>query len=195
MGTVSYFVKKGSKTSTGKEADFVTRLVNTHGVQLRRFLTRMIGSPEIAAEVAQETFLKLHRFCRPEEVECAPALLFDVATKLAITRLKRQRAEKELLEATADNLGEVEEVADESPRPDRRAMADQALQGLTVVVERLSPTLREVFVMRYVRQMPRHEIASHLGITVGAVEQRLTRALAECRRRLAALGIDWLGLD
>jgi len=46
-----------------------------------------------------------------------------------------------------------------------------------------------------VTQMPRQEIADQLHISVGAVEQRLTRALTFCRERLAAHGIDWLGLD
>jgi DNA-directed RNA polymerase specialized sigma24 family protein len=43
--------------------------------------------------------------------------------------------------------------------------------------------------------MPRQEIADRLHISVGAVEQRLTRALTHCRERLAAHGIDWAGFD
>jgi RNA polymerase sigma factor (sigma-70 family) len=174
-----------------KQAEFVSRLQRAHGAQLERHLMRMLGRKEVAEEVAQETYFKLYRLVRPDEVECPRALLFDVATKLAITRLKRVRAEA----ARTASPGELEEVLDEAPPLERRAMAEQAMKHLVEVVAELTPAVREVFVMRYVQQMPRQEIAERLGITVGAVEQRLTRALMQCRGRLAALGIDRFGLD
>jgi RNA polymerase sigma factor (sigma-70 family) len=186
MGSVSYFIK-----SPGRANEFVNGLVRAHGAQLQRFLMRMLGRRELAEEVAQETYLKLYRLSRPEEVACPQALLFDVATKLAITHLRRTRAET----ARAASAVDMEELPDEWSRPDRRAMAAQAMQRLTQIIEELPPNLREVFVMRYVQQMARPEIAQQLNISVNAIEQRLTRALVVCRTRLVALGIDWLGAD
>jgi RNA polymerase sigma factor (sigma-70 family) len=174
-----------------KQAEFVSRLQRQHGVQLERHLMRMLGRKEVAEEVAQETYFKLYRLCRPDEVECPRALLFDVATKLAITRIKRVRTEA----ARSAAPGELDDVLDEGPPLERRAMADQAMQRLVEVVGELTPAVREVFVMRYMQQMPRQEIAAQLNISLGAVEQRLTRALVHCRTRLAALGIDRFGLD
>jgi RNA polymerase sigma-70 factor (ECF subfamily) len=151
----------------------------------------MLGRKDVAEDVAQEAYLKLYRLSRPDEVICPRALLFDVATKLAINRLRQARAEA----AVAGAQAEMNDVPDESPRPDRRAVLDEAMQRLTHIIEELQPSLRQVFVMRYVTQMPRQEIADQLHISIGAVEQRLTRALTHCRERLAAHGIDWLGLD
>jgi len=186
MGTVTYVNRV-----PGTADELVSSLSREDGEQLQRFLTRMLGRRELAEEVAQEAYLKLYRLCRPDEVNCPKALLFDVATKLAITRLKRVRVEASL----AATLTETDEVRDQALPPERRAMVDQAMHRLTEAVEALSPNLRKVFVMRYVQQMPRHEIAERLSISVNAVEQRLTRALAQCRHRLAALGIDCLGGD
>jgi len=175
----------------GSSADFVSRLSRAHGAALLRFLERMLGRKEVAEDVAQEAYLKLYRLSRPDEVLCPRALLFDVATKLAINRLRRARMEASVAGAST----EMDDVADESPRPDRRALLDEAMQRLTRVIDELQPNLRQVFVMRYVTQMPRQEIADQLHITVGAVEQRLTRALTFCRERLAAHGIDWAGFE
>jgi RNA polymerase sigma factor (sigma-70 family) len=175
----------------GSSAEFVSRLSRAHGAQLQRFLERMLGGKDVAEDVAQEAYLKLYRLSRPDEVICPRALLFDVATKLAINRLRQARAEA----AVAGAQAEMNDVPDESPRPDRRAVLDEAMQRLTHIIEELQPSLRQVFVMRYVTQMPRQEIADQLHISIGAVEQRLTRALTQCRERLAAHGIDWLGLD
>ena len=86
-------------------------------------------------------------------------------------------------------------MSDESLWLERRVVLDEAMQRLMRIIEELQPNLRQIFVMRFVTQMPRQQIADQLHISVGAVEQRLTRALMHCRERLAAHGIDWLGLD
>ena len=186
MGTVINILQ-----ARGSAADFVSRLSRAHGAQLLRYLERMLGRKDAAEDVAQEAYLKLYRLSRPNEVNCPRALLFDVATKLAIDRLRKSRAEARSTGAEA----EMNDVPDEAPRPDRRALLDEAMQRLTHIIEELQPSLRQVFLMRYVTQMPRQEIADKLHITVGAVEQRLTRALTHCRQRLAAHGIDWVGLE
>jgi len=186
MGTVSYAMTQR------RAAEFVSRLSRSHGLQLQRFLLRMLGRKEAAEDVAQDAYLKIFRLSRPDEVTCPQALLFDVATKLALTRIRRARAEAAM---TSANAAEMDEVADEASRPDKRVAAEQAMQQLAGIVEDLAPNLRQVFVMRYVKQMPRQEIAGELNISVGALEQRLTRALAQCRARMSALGLDWLGFE
>ncbi len=86
-------------------------------------------------------------------------------------------------------------MPDESPRPERRVLLDEAMQRLNWIIEELQPSLRQVFVMRYVTQLPRQEIAEKLHISVGAVEQRLTRALTlpraahRTRHRLGRVGM------
>ncbi|HEY1283489.1 MAG TPA: RNA polymerase sigma factor [Steroidobacteraceae bacterium] len=185
MGTVHVMQARGNS------AEFVSRLTRSHGAALQRFLERMLGRKDLAEDVAQEAYLKLYRLSRPDEVNCPRALLFDVAAKLAIDRLRQQRAEAAMTAAAA----EMNDMADETSRPERRAALDEAMQRLTRIIEELQPNLRQVFVMRFVTQMPRQQIADQLHISVGAVEQRLTRALMHCRERLTAHGIDWLGLD
>lgn len=187
MGTIVSYPRQ----PRGGSGEFVSRLKRTHGAQLVRYLERMLGPVGGAEDVAQDAYLKLYRLIRPDEVECPRALLFHVATKLAINRLRRVRTEL----ASAAAPGEMNDVPDEAARPDRRVLLDQAMQRLTHIIDELQPNLRQVFVMRYVTQMPRQEIADQLHISVGAVEQRLTRALAHCRERLAAHGIDWSGLE
>jgi len=55
---------------------------------------------------------------------------------------------------------------------------------LVEAIEALPAALRLVFVLRYVQKMPRKEIASRLRISVEEVEDRLTRALVMCRKRM-----------
>lgn len=187
MGTVSYVMKQ-----RGPAAEFVSRLNRSHGSQLQRFLVRMLGRSDLAEDVAQDAYLKIYRLSRPDEVTCPQALLFDVATKLALTRIRQLRVESG---RRLENGSVLDEVADSAPRPDRQVAAQQAMQRLADIVEELAPNLRQVFVMRYIMQLSRPEITAQLNISTGALEQRLTRALAHCRSRMSGLGFDWLGLD
>ena len=173
--------------------DWIGALHTAHGAELCRFLTRLLGDRHTAEDVAQETYVKLYRLVKPDRVVCPRALLFDAATKLAITRLRRAGAEAAV--TVSGDTAEAAQVPDDLAQPDRRLAAEQALQRLAQIVEQLPAGLQKVLVMRHVRQMTRAQIAAELNISVGAVEQRLTRALAHCRVRLSALGLGWPTLE
>lgn len=171
-------------------AEFITRVFGSHDRQLRRYLQRMLGSKEAAEEVAQDTYTKLFRLCRPEEVKCPHALLFDAATKRAVEYLHAERRR-----AGGGEEADLEAMADRGPRPDRQAVLDEAMQHLKRVVGELRPNYRTVFVLRFVHQMSHQEIAERLNISADAAQQRAAAALAECRSKFAELGIDPLTLD
>ena len=70
--------------AANKKNQFLAHLVATQGTALERYLARKLDSPEDAAEVAQEAFLRLHRLESPETLDNARAFLFQVATNLAV---------------------------------------------------------------------------------------------------------------
>src|SRR5688572_24090521 len=109
MGSITYF-----RQARGDSSEWVSELHKSHGEQLQQFLARMLGDPQAAEELAQETYLKLYRLCRPEEVVCPRALLFDAATKLAISYLRRKRAEKAV--AVEESEAQAVEVPDDLTR-------------------------------------------------------------------------------
>lgn len=172
-------------------AELVTRLFGSHDAQLRRYLQRMLGSRQAAEEVAQETYTKLFRLGRPEDVKCPRALLFDMATKHAIDYLRAERARTAILGSEA----EMDQISDAVARPEHSAAIAEAMGHLRKVIEELRPKYRVVFVLRFVHQMSHQEIAERLDITADAAQQRAAAALSECRSRLEALGIDPLALD
>lgn len=178
-------------TDRTRVAEFVTRLFGSHDVQLRRYLQRMLGSKQAAEEVAQETYTKLFRLCRPDEVRSPRALLFDMATKQAIDYLHAERNRTAILSSSAS----MDDVTDLQPRPERAAAVAEAMVHLRKVIEKLQPKYRAVFVLRFIHQMSHQEIAQCLEISADAAQQRAAAALAECRSRLQALGVDPLALD
>ena len=185
MGEVKRFPPQG------RPDEFVDRLCRTHEAQLLAYLTQMLGRPDIAREVAQDTFERLHRMYRPDQVMFPRAMLFKVATNFALMHLRRRRLESAMIMGSAG----MEEVPDHRMGPDRQAMADQIGQHLTTVIKELRPNLRNVFVMAHVQGKPRKEIAAALGISEKRVDKRMTRALKVCRDRLSSQGIDLAEVD
>ncbi|MBW4051920.1 MAG: RNA polymerase sigma factor [Proteobacteria bacterium] len=181
MGEVKRFPRPG------KPDEFIERLCRAHEAQLLAYLTQMLGRPELAREVAQDTFERVHRIYRPEQVMFPRAMLFKVATNFALMHLRRRRLENAMITGSAG----MEEVPDEQRMgPDRQAMADEIGKHLTNVIKALRPTLRNVFVMAHVQGKPRREIAAALGISEKRVDKRMTKALRACRERLSSQGID-----
>jgi RNA polymerase sigma factor (sigma-70 family) len=175
----------------GRPDEFVERLCRTHEAQLLAYLTQMLGRPDIAREVAQDTFEKMHRMYRPDQVMFPRAMLFKVATNFALMHLRRRRLESAMIQGSAG----MEEVPDHRMGPDRQAMADQIGQHLANVIKELRPNLRKVFVMAHVQGKPRKEIAAALGISEKRVDKRMTKALKACRERLCSQGIDLAEVD
>ncbi len=68
--------------------------------------------------------------------------------------------------------------------PSNRMMKEERREQMLAAMAALSPRDREVLVMRHLEQLSTNEIAEALGISVGAVESRLLRALFRLRSRL-----------
>jgi RNA polymerase sigma factor (sigma-70 family) len=174
----------------GRHEEFL-QLYQEHEAALLQYLKRMLGTADLAREVAQDTYEKMHTSYRAEHVMFPRALLFRIATTTALMRMRRARLEASIISGPAG----MDEVPDEAAAPERRVIAAQVSQALTEAIRELRPTLREPFILAYVQGEPRKEIAGQLGITVKRLDKRLTAALKEIRERLAAFGIDPARLD
>lgn len=178
------------------ESGFIEELCRAYQAPLHRYLTEMVGNPEIAQELAQESFAHVHRTYRPVEVMFPRAMLFRVATNFALMHLRRRRIERRYW-GDAINIECVEEgVPDADVLPaDRQVLADQIGQHLAAAIKDLRPTLRKVFVMAHLQCKSRKEMAAELGVTEKRVDKRMTKALAACRERMASKGIDFEDVD
>jgi RNA polymerase sigma-70 factor (ECF subfamily) len=119
---------------------------------------RMIGSVSEAEDIVQEAFLRFHRAGR-EEVASQKAYLSAVTTRLAIDHLRsaRVRRERYVGEWLPEPLVTAE---DDTGDPARHAeTADSLSMAFLVLLERLSPVERAVFLLREVFGYDYGEIA------------------------------------
>jgi RNA polymerase sigma-19 factor, ECF subfamily len=170
--------------------DFIEGLCRSYQAPLHSYLTQMIGNPDIARELAQESFEQVHRTYRSGEVMFPRAMLYRVATNIARMHLRRRRIERRYWGEAVDMEYAAEVVVDHnSPPADHEVLAEQIGRGIAAAIKGLRPTLRSVFVMAHLQGRSRREIAAELGVSEKRVDKRMSRALRACRELLASLGI------
>ncbi len=169
---------------SGDESAFEA-LVCRHERRVFGLLLRMLGNREEAEDVAQETFLSLHRHGHRFRQEARfSTFVYRVAANAALNRrrsLGRRRArERELAarQAAGDDLPQ-------EPRdPEDAAVGTEVGRRVQVALDQLAPALRLPLVLYDLEGLPYGEIAGVLGLATGTVKSRIHRARQALRTEL-----------
>jgi RNA polymerase sigma factor (sigma-70 family) len=158
-------------------------LYERHHVQLRRYLARFTGDPDLAADIAQDAFMRLLE--QPPDHAMAGPWLFRVATNLALDAARtRSRRRALVLEGRA-----LRAHSDPPAPPDRRAERAHARRVVSEALAALSEKERMALLLRE-EGFAHREIAEALGTTTGSVGTLLARALRKAAARLGTTRED-----
>lgn len=150
--------------------------------ELLRFLTRRTGGDvERAADLAQDTYLKLAAL-GPDSggIHNPRAYVYRVAGNLAIDTLRRDgRIANDLALLEAADI-----VADPTPSQETRAIARQRLRMLEAALDELPAKPRLALLLNRVEGRTFAEIARRLGVSESMVAKYIAQALRHCRDRL-----------
>lgn len=164
--------------------DALDALVLRYHGPLCLFLERMLGDPETAADVTQETFLRMIRALpRYQPRAKFSTWLYTIATNLARDRLRRGRTRLDH-ERPLDDPEREDDLAEPEV-----GVADQALgrvqrEEIRKALADLSADHRTVILLHYFQGLSYKEIAAVCGCTTGTVGSRLHYAVRHLRRRL-----------
>jgi RNA polymerase sigma-70 factor (ECF subfamily) len=149
---------------------------------------RVVGSVVDAEDVVQETWLRWSAADR-EDVRDVRAYLIRITTRLALNRLRQQKARRE--QYVGPWLPEpLVSTPDEEDPAVVAEVADSVSMAMLVVLETLSPLERATFVLREVFDLPFGEIADTLGRSESAVRQLAHRARAHVHARQPRHQVD-----
>jgi RNA polymerase sigma factor (sigma-70 family) len=165
--------------SGSAEAALLRQMLVVEYDDLRRKLTRRLGSEDVASEVLQETYLHLERPSLMSVIDSPKRYLLTIATNIARMRFRRERRVTNLSDLD-DALGFV----DDAPDPLRSLEARQEFEALKAAFDELSPRRRYILVASRLEGRKLREIADQLGVSQRLVEKELKAALMFCGAKI-----------
>ena len=171
----------------GEEGAFEL-LVRRHERRVFGLLMRMMGSREEAEDVAQDTFLSLHRHGRRFRGEARfSTFVYRVAANAALNRRRTQGRSRARIEKFAIRQSAGDDLP-YSPRDPEDATAGVELTNhVREALQKLSPALRMPVVLYDIEGLAYGEIAEILSIAEGTVKSRIHRARQALRVELKSL--------
>lgn len=153
----------------------------SENARLLHFFRKRVGW-EAAPDLVQDAFTRVLRSGPFERIENPPAYLTRTARNLLIEQARRKMREQRV-------FFPLDEGRDASVAPEQTWQIEVAeLRRIYRRALRAMPRrTRRIFLMHRLRNMTYREIAEQLGLSDQGVEYHMMRALAGCRKAVAAL--------
>lgn len=154
-------------------------LFSLHHAEILAFLTRMVRDPELAADMAQETFVKAYRaFPTLADREHARAWLYQIAHRIALDEFRRRRIVR-FLPWTGESRGSA-------PSAEHLALEGRLSAQMERALLRVPERQRAALLLAELHDLTGLELADVLGVSHLAARAILTRARHSLRAALEA---------
>lgn len=158
-----------------QELQAADTMFRQHNGYLLGWLRRRLGDTSDAADVAQDTYLRLLQSRQHlSSAESPRALLTHIAKGLVNDLWRRRSLESAYLDALA------QAPEDTAPDPESRALVLEALLAIDAMLERLPAMVRHVFLLSQIEGLTYPQIAQELCISVRTVQNYMVRAIEAC---------------
>ncbi|CAM3759669.1 putative RNA polymerase sigma factor FecI [Pseudomonas reidholzensis] len=154
----------------------VDLLYQTHHAWLRGWLRARVDCRENAADLAQDTFVRLLRARQASPLKEPRAYLSSIARGLMIDQFRRRALER----AYQESLASLPEC--EAPSEEHRLLILDTLERLDAALHRLKPRVRQAFLLAQLDGLSIARIAERLDVSRATVERDLAKALGVCYR-------------
>jgi RNA polymerase sigma-70 factor (ECF subfamily) len=177
------------RCAAGDEAA-CAELVATHQRMVFGLALHLLGDRDEALDLSQEVFLRVFRTISAFRGQSAlRTWIYRIVVNQARNRQRwwrrRRRSEQVSLDEHLQQFGDMESKGD--VLPDRLLASKETASKIWQAMDRLPFDQRTALVLREVDGLRYEEIAFSLGVAVGTVKSRLTRARQALRAELLGL--------
>ncbi|WP_460356085.1 MULTISPECIES: sigma-70 family RNA polymerase sigma factor [unclassified Pseudomonas] len=152
----------------------VESLYHDHHSWLTGWLRRRLGCPDSAADLAQDTFIRVLSARDPAVIIEPRAFLTTLAKRVLFNHYRRQDLERAYL----DTLAQMPEVT--APSEEDKAIILQTLIELDQLLDGLPRLVKRAFLLAQVDGLTYPQIATELSISVATVKRHLHKAALRC---------------
>jgi RNA polymerase sigma-70 factor, ECF subfamily len=168
------------------DGDAFAPLVERHQDRLIRLCERLLGEREAARDAAQEVFVKAFRHAgRAKPKGQLYTWLYRIAVNHCLNRMRRRKIAQFFSLTPAAPVEPDAPAFDppgQAPSPERELEDRERWRATRRAIDALPESQRTVLLLAKFEGLSYREISESLGISLGAVESRLVRAM----RRLSA---------
>jgi RNA polymerase sigma-70 factor (ECF subfamily) len=167
-----------------------TELVGAHQRMVFTRALNLLGDRDEAMDLSQEVFLRVFRTIAGFRAQSAlRTWIYRIVINQARNRQRwwrrRHRSDQVSLDQHLQQFGDMESTTD--VLPDRLLASKEAADRIWQAMDRLPFDQRTALILREIDGLRYEEIAFTLGIAVGTVKSRLTRARQALRAELLGL--------
>lgn len=152
----------------------VQALYVAHHRWLFGWLRQKLGCDHQAADLAQDTFVRLMASQSASQLREPRAYLTRVAHGLVVNHWRRLSLERAYLDALA---ARPEPLA---PSPEQRALILETLCQLDAMLDDLGLKVREAFLLSQLEGLKYSEIAERLGVSDRMIKKYMAKAMLRC---------------
>ncbi|MBN1766914.1 MAG: sigma-70 family RNA polymerase sigma factor [Prolixibacteraceae bacterium] len=143
---------------------------------VRRYILYRSGNEELATDIAQDTFLRVWEKQLNIDTRTAKGLLYKIANDFFISDYRHKKVEFAFFNTF-------------EPRPENHTPEDEYnFKELKIAYEAALKSMpekqRTVFLMNRIDELKYREIATQLGLSVKAIEKRMSLALEHLKKEL-----------
>lgn len=136
-----------------------------------------MGCPHGAADLAQDTFLRVLTAREIEQVAEPRAFLTTLAKRVLFTHWRRRELEQAYLQALADLPQAM------VPSVEDMALLHEALQAIDQRLAGLPAKVKQAFLLHRLEGLTHAQIAAEVGVSVASVERYMKQSYLHCCRQ------------
>ena len=154
-----------------------TELVKKYQKPVHALVWRKVGDFHVAEEITQDTFLKAYqKLAMLKEPQSFASWLYVIATRHCIAWRRKKRLWMQSLEATSSLQFEKATYSGYVVEENERTAIEAEREVVKKLLAKLQESERTVLTLHYFGEMTCEEISKFLGVSVGAIKSRLSRA-------------------
>ena len=151
-------------------------LFNTYFEDVRKYVLYRSGNGDIATDIAQDTFMRIWEKQMTIDPKTVKGLLFKIAGDLFITQYRREQV--------AYNFFNTFQPNNKSHTPEDEINFRELINAYDAALKSMPEKQRTVFLMNRIDELKYKEIAAQLGLSVKAIEKRMSQALEHLKIHL-----------
>ncbi|QXH48741.1 sigma-70 family RNA polymerase sigma factor [Pseudomonas xanthosomatis] len=141
---------------------------------LKSWLRARLGNTADAADLAQDTFVRVMTARSQVPIREPRSYLSAIARALLIDKVRRRTIEQAYLQALALRPEPVE------VSPEVRLSIIEMLVAVDALLDELGPRTRDIFLAVQLEGLPYAAVAERFGVSVTTVKNHLVRAMTRC---------------